>query len=65
MGIIAFSDWFYIFYFRSEFKERLTVYLEVLYECHRAIENFLMLRKMTVGYYSLACIHEIVSLSII
>ena len=49
MGIIAFSDWFYVFYFRSEFKQSLPVYLKVFDKSHRAIENFLSLCKAAIG----------------
>lgn len=37
-----------IFDFRGEFKKRLAVNLEVFNKCHRAIENFFALCKVTV-----------------
>ena len=49
----------------SEFEQRRAVNLEVFDESHRAVENFFTLCEVAVGYYTLACVHEIVSRSII
>ncbi len=59
------SDWFDVLDFGGGFEQRLTVNLEVFDESHRAVENFFTLCEVAVGYYTLACVHEIVSRSII
>ena len=59
------SDRFDVLDFRGEFEQRLAVNLEVFDESHRTVENFFTLCKVAVGYYAFACVHEIVSRSII
>ncbi len=62
MGIFVFSDGFDIFDFWSQFKQGLAVYLKVFDKSHRAVENFLSFIELTIGYHTLACVHEIIVL---
>lgn len=54
-----------VFDLGSEFKKCLAVNFKVLYERHRAVEDFFALCEVTVGDYTFSSVEKIVGLTFI